>query len=245
MSKDTLHDARRYEFFIVDNEVIDVYLPIIGGTAFAVYCALIRMSKDGSCYPGHDLLAKKVGVSVPTVRNALNTISGKDDRLGVAGLAPLITVEPRFDKAGRQTSNQYVILTVAKESIRGGDKNVYPTRVSESINEQDTLKNKTETIVSTPKKSDANALAKQFVGAFYEALGVPVPTGSWGPYIRAAKTILEYGCTLDEVPQYVAFMNRLEWRKGPVTLQFASSSAVWEQYRMSRHAKPKASRPVL
>src|SRR5690606_13406883 len=89
--------------------------------------------------------------------------------------------------------------------------------------------------------------AKQFVGAFYGALDVPLPSGQWGPYIRAAKIIMGYGCTLDEVPQYVAFLQSLHWRKGPVTLQFASSAAVWEQYRISRHAKPerKPQRPVL
>lgn len=104
-----VRDIRQPGHFWADNEVVEDYLPTIGVYGFAVYMLLAKYadSKTGQCDPSIGGMAKKLGVSAPTVRAAL-------DKLKEAGL---ITIRHRHkardDKMINQTSI-YTLLAVEK-----------------------------------------------------------------------------------------------------------------------------------
>lgn len=100
-----VRDERRRDFFIVDNVVVRKYLPLIGETAYAVYCCLLsHAGVGGDCFPSVPTLAAECGRSERTVRYALRKLEEHH----------LIHIEPRFE-AGKKchTSNLYRILSVA------------------------------------------------------------------------------------------------------------------------------------
>src|SRR5262249_7889134 len=71
-----VRDIRERGWFWADNKLVDVYLPTIGVTAFAVYMLLAKYTdaKTGKCYPSQTLIAEKLGVSRKRVRDAINTL---------------------------------------------------------------------------------------------------------------------------------------------------------------------------
>lgn len=98
-------------FFQVWNLAVDAALPVVGPTAFGVFILLSRMAnKEGQCWPSRRYIAAKVGVSVSTVKRALDTLSGADGVLMAEGLPPMIRVENRWSEKGDPTSNLYTLL---------------------------------------------------------------------------------------------------------------------------------------
>jgi Helix-turn-helix domain len=71
-----IRDARTRDFFILDNLVIDHYASIIGPFATLVYTAMCRHADQSTreTHPSHAFLAKKLAVSVKTVKRAINTL---------------------------------------------------------------------------------------------------------------------------------------------------------------------------
>jgi biotin operon repressor len=104
-----VRDSREPGHFWADNEVVDHYLPAIGVYGFAVYMLLTKYAdaKTGQCDPSVEGMARKLGISAPTVRKAL-------ERLEKSGL---ITIRHRHrEKAGKlinQTS-LYTLLAIKK-----------------------------------------------------------------------------------------------------------------------------------
>lgn len=104
-----VRDIRQPGHFWADNEIVDDYLPAIGVYGFAVYMMLAKHSnaKTGQCDPSVEGLARKLGISSPTVRKAL-------DKLEETGL---ITIRHRHKERGGKLINQtsiYTLLAVPK-----------------------------------------------------------------------------------------------------------------------------------
>lgn len=95
--------------FWADNEIIDHYLPAIGIYGFAVYMLLTKFAdhKTGQCDPSVEGMARKLGISAPTIRKAL-------EKLKEHGL---ITIRHRRIKRDDKLINQtsiYTLLAVKK-----------------------------------------------------------------------------------------------------------------------------------
>jgi DNA-binding MarR family transcriptional regulator len=104
-----VRDFRKAKFFWLDNEVVDDFLPKIGGTAFAVYAYLCRYASNSTqeCWPSMSQMAERLQLSKSTVRRsliALNDIS-------------LIKIEKGQRGGDRHEPNTYVLLTVKPSAV--------------------------------------------------------------------------------------------------------------------------------
>ncbi|MDM8565118.1 helix-turn-helix domain-containing protein [Candidatus Halobeggiatoa sp. HSG11] len=98
-----ISDRRKTNFFIVDNQLFDVWGKELKPQGIAVYCCLIRHASSDSCYPSHATLAKECGLSKSTAIRTLKKLS----ELG------LIRISKRHsEKTKGQTSNEYTILNL-------------------------------------------------------------------------------------------------------------------------------------
>ena len=101
-------DRRRYSFFMIDNEVIDDYASLIGIYALGVYNVLSRFSdQEGVCFPSLNTIAKKLGISKPSVIKALEALEAYG----------LLAKEHRYNEKGDHISNLYILLEVKKEPV--------------------------------------------------------------------------------------------------------------------------------
>lgn len=105
MSKDVVTD-QRHDFFLIDNEIIDLFAERLKPHALAVYVCLARFAdKQGRCFPAVPTIAAIIHADVKTVRRHLSTL----EEVG------LIKIEQwKDEETGKQTSNRYTLLKVAK-----------------------------------------------------------------------------------------------------------------------------------
>lgn len=100
----SVEDRRKQGYFTVDNVLIDDYGAQLGPYGIATYTALARFAnKDSECWPSHDTVAKRTGMSKRQV--------GRE----VAKLAnlKLIEIVPRFDPETKEhKANLYILLEV-------------------------------------------------------------------------------------------------------------------------------------
>ncbi len=101
-------DRRKIPHFTLDNLLIDVYGPIIGPDAIAVYAVLARYAnrETALCFPSQNTIAHDARMSRPTVRRSL-------DILAQVGL---ILVAPRAGSNGARVAHQYALLEVLRLS---------------------------------------------------------------------------------------------------------------------------------
>lgn len=95
--------------FWADNELVDVYLPQLGVYAFAVYMLLARYARHdtGRCDPSVETIARRLGISAPTVKKAIKTLVQHG----------LLTVAQRTRTYGDKQinlTNSYTLLAVPK-----------------------------------------------------------------------------------------------------------------------------------
>jgi len=104
----TIADERRPSWCWIDNSVIDVFGPVVGPNAIAVYLVLARHANNDTrkAWPSFATIAKMAGMSRPTAIKAVG-------RLVEAGL---IAVEKRSSGYGDWDSNAYVLLAVEAEN---------------------------------------------------------------------------------------------------------------------------------
>lgn len=97
-----IRDARRRDFFIVDNVIIDHYGSIIGPFAVLTYVSLCRHADCSTreTYPSLSLIAKELGISRMTVIRSIQ-------KLITHGL---IVRKYRKSKSGDPDTNIYIIL---------------------------------------------------------------------------------------------------------------------------------------
>jgi hypothetical protein len=107
-------ENRHYDFFIVDNAVVDIYLPKIGPYAFAIYCYLVRRAGNKkAAYPSIGRMARECKMDDKTVRTCLQ-------KLQETGL---IGITARHSTLGDQSTNLYSVNPVkcnSPESVRPG-----------------------------------------------------------------------------------------------------------------------------
>lgn len=109
---DTLHDQREPGFFIVDNEVLDLFGPQIGVYGFAVYCVLAKYAnkKGEGAFPSYQAIADMVGMSRPKAFDGVKLLV----KCG------LVVKTPRFSETGDQTTNAYTLVNV--KALAAGSK---------------------------------------------------------------------------------------------------------------------------
>ena len=91
----------RPPFIMVDHHIINHYLPLIGTSAFALYCYLVKCAGvRHQCYPSQTTIAEAIGISERTVRDAVKTLVEHK----------LIATAPRYQTGGNRTSNLITIL---------------------------------------------------------------------------------------------------------------------------------------
>ena len=132
----TITDERRYRFFIIDNEIIDLYIAggFIDSTDFLVYSYMARRAGDkGHAWPSYPTIAKEIGKSRRVAMQSVKKMAGEDSD-GVSmilnkegdALPALIRITPRFRDDGSQSSNDYTIIDIKAsinewlKSARGG-----------------------------------------------------------------------------------------------------------------------------
>lgn len=107
---DEIQDERHTDWYWSDNEIIDVYGPIVGAYAIAVYSFLARYANNKAgrtCFPSHKTIADGLAISRSTVVRAL-------EKLEEAGLIK-VTVRSSAESGRPETSNVYKLLPVKKE----------------------------------------------------------------------------------------------------------------------------------
>lgn len=97
-----IRDARKRDFFMVDNIIIDQYAGLIGPYATLVYMALCRHADASTreSYPSLQFLAKELGISRPTVKRAIQTLIQHR----------LLARQLRTSARGDPDTNLYIIL---------------------------------------------------------------------------------------------------------------------------------------
>lgn len=142
-----VRDFRGARFFWLDNEVIDIFLPQIGSTPFAVYAYLCRFVSNDSqiCWPAISTMAERLQLSKSTVWRSLEILES----------VKLVEVH-RGKRGGRgptKESNRYRLLAVSS-SASGTSKEVSSSATSSisssaTVPELDLL-NKTQEQLSSP-----------------------------------------------------------------------------------------------
>lgn len=136
----SVEDNRRHNFFIIDNEVLDLYGPHIGAIGVALYATLVRYAgTKTTCFPSHDTIASKIGVSRKTVVDYAHRLAGTDKAtiLQEAGLPPLIAIHRRMRQGGGMTSHLYELLPVTKGDSHGVTSGV--SGCNPRLHEEDTV----------------------------------------------------------------------------------------------------------
>ena len=106
-----VRDARRPGHYWADNEIYDIYAPIVGVHAFAVYMALCRYANsEGESTPSNSTIGDQLGISRSTVYRAIQKLEAHD----------LIHVDIRRLPVRGQTSNTYTLLAVNKTAVSQG-----------------------------------------------------------------------------------------------------------------------------
>jgi len=98
-----VRDGRKKDWFHIDFEVVDKYLPEIGLAAFAVWCVLVRHADfdDATACLKIQTIQEKTGLKRSAVYNALNTLVQYE----------MLRIERREDSmTGKQLCNEYIIL---------------------------------------------------------------------------------------------------------------------------------------
>ena len=107
-TSESVGGARRYGFTLVDNRLVDGYLPSAGAMPFAVLVVLRRHAdKTGRCHPSIRRIAKIVHSSQPTVLKAIAALE-KDG---------YIKVERKRTKGGKREVNVYTLLPLGGAQV--------------------------------------------------------------------------------------------------------------------------------
>ena len=108
---DTATDGRKFDFAIIDYEVMDSYN--LKAFTLALYVAIVRYAgfKSSKAFPSEQTLADAAGMSTGAVATHL-------EKLVDAGL---ITITPMYRENGSNSTNLYTLTPVTKQRNVGGD----------------------------------------------------------------------------------------------------------------------------
>ena len=91
-------EDRRQRFYIIDNIVLDAYLPLMGLKAYAVYSLYSRMAREDLAWPGFDYICKALHIGRSTLAECNRTL----EALGLIEVA----------RGDSERSNRYYLLQV-------------------------------------------------------------------------------------------------------------------------------------
>lgn len=164
-----VRDFRSARFFWLDNEVVDIFLPQIGPTAFAVYAYLSRFvsNETQTCWPSMATMAERLQLSKSTIHRSLQVLTE----------AKMLRV---VEKGKQHSSSEYALLDISQSST-SGTLRVFsvPSSVpkqaiqsSATVPEQDLYNNpnKQDLILSPPsseQKESRFAIFKEMIFKFY------------------------------------------------------------------------------
>ena len=155
MAKMEIRDERRFNFTIVDNEILERdELDTYEKLTYIIMCKFAGQKDE--CFPSRKTLAKYVGCSVKTIDRKISNLVDKG----------FIKKIKRKTEKGDYTSNIYIIQGVATESRQGGSDTESPPLATESrhrgvtespeldLNELDSNNNKTSCAASGTHPSE-------------------------------------------------------------------------------------------
>jgi len=138
-----VQDRRRKGFFMIDNEFIDRFGPLIGAGGIAVVNVLARFAnQESACFPSQSTIARLTALSRMQVSREIKKLKG----LG------LIAVEQQFAPNGAQRSNLYILLDLPPVTERDTpcNRQLHPpvtdsdTPCNRQLQQNKTQKNKTQ-----------------------------------------------------------------------------------------------------
>lgn len=98
-----VRDARKQGWWWVGNETLDIYLPVIGPSAWAVYCTLCRLAGvNRSATVPQVRIMECTGLSLPTIHKAIETLATPE--------IALVSVTHQQAENGRDLANCYELL---------------------------------------------------------------------------------------------------------------------------------------
>lgn len=172
---DQVREFRKAKFFWLDNEVVDVYLPKIGGTAFQVYTYLCRYVSNETqcCMPSMDVMAGRLQLSKSTIWRSI-------EALELCGMISVQRGKRGGNKIHKET-NTYRLLELSSSSAgetrssaksAKNDKSVASSSISSSVSssisssatvlEQDLYNNPIEQdlILSSPSSTEDGKITR-------------------------------------------------------------------------------------
>jgi hypothetical protein len=100
-----VRDSRRKNWFWLDNEIIDEYVPRMKDSSFKVYAYLCRRAnEDGQCWPSQRRITEDLGMSRNTIKEAISELKK----------LKLVDFEVRYNADGSLNSMLYTLLEVAE-----------------------------------------------------------------------------------------------------------------------------------
>lgn len=155
-----IRDTRRQKFLIIDNEILDKYLPDIGVHGLAIYTLLCRYTNQstGQSWPSHATIAKRLHCGKTTVWKYLKILEQK----------ALIQIERRSALEGDYDSNIYTLLDIGGSSpnelpvVREANNGSSPSEYEQDSKEQDSKE------IRQSDKSDTKEPHRNYL---FEAIG--------------------------------------------------------------------------
>ena len=216
MTNDTGTDARRFNFFMIDNEVVDNY--DLNPQEGWLYIAIVRYvnQQTGIAFPSLATLAEKTNMSVPTVVKYLKTLQEKR----------LINITGQYDPVTKaHKSNHYILRGVVKEVNKGckpalqgvvKEVNTKNTKVKKTKEEDSTDPNRSDAPEekSKRKRSEKQLALDGIKDALADAFGLRhalVTPTKWNEFGRAGKELLAVGATPEEMTPLFKWCAAQDW----------------------------------
>lgn len=99
-----VRDKRKDNRFYVDNEFLNGHAKYVGWQGQIVYYALVRHSKDESCFPSLKHLSVELGVGISSVKEGMKKLK----------MYNIISVEMRTRTKQGRGSNIYYLLDISE-----------------------------------------------------------------------------------------------------------------------------------
>jgi DNA-binding Lrp family transcriptional regulator len=106
----SVKDNRKLGFSIVNNELVEVFGPVVGVMAFAVYVVLVKYADNSTqeCYPSHETIGEKLNISRSSVIRAIKELEHQE----------LISITAVYAADKSRSSNLYTLLDIKDKPAR-------------------------------------------------------------------------------------------------------------------------------
>lgn len=224
---DRLVDHREPGFYVIDNEIIDVFGTKLGVYGISVYNVLVRFANAGgeNAFPSYQTIADLLGISRPKVIDQVKLLLEYG----------LVKKTARKSASGDPTTNVYTLLN-AKKVAGGGKQDLLPSKQDllgggkqdllggkPRLPDQDTVTN-THSDQDPPKKKRVKAaphpMTQSIIDAYIKALGYTPSQETMTRHVApTAKEIAKREITPEQIEQTYAIMADEEfWKDKTISL---------------------------